>query len=108
MWRMGLRSICSCSSAHLKAALTARIKFRRWFWLIGRSVSDVRYSLVPLTRRLRRLRRRVSIHWVNVVGPEASHQHFALGIMQEGDEEIDRIEIEVEGSRGGVWYGGTP
>ena len=38
----------------------------------------------------------------NVAGPEVSPQHAGFGIIQEGDEGIERIEIEVEGSRGGV------
>jgi hypothetical protein len=42
---MGLRSICSCSPAHLKAALTARIRFRRWFWLMGRSVLERKFFI---------------------------------------------------------------
>ena len=36
----------------------------------------------------------------NMLGPEVSHQHVGFEIIQEGDEGVERIEVE--GSRGGV------
>ena len=32
----------------------------------------------------------------NVAGPEVSHQHAGFGIIQEGDEGIERIEIKLK------------